>query len=68
MLPAKVDHPFAGINEPKRHSHSRSREERGTEPKREDVHDILPLFRLLLESPPPEHVCKMCLICRITEL
>jgi hypothetical protein len=45
--------------------------EKNAEPKREDTNDILPLFRLLLQSPPPEHECKTCPICRkygITEL
>jgi hypothetical protein len=45
--------------------------EKNEEPTREDIDDILPLFRLLLQSPRAEHECKTCPICRkygITEL
>jgi len=46
-------------------------EEEGADAKKEDASDILPLFRILLKNPPPEHDCKACPICRkygITEL
>lgn len=34
------------------------------EPKKEDVHDILPLIYILLKNPPPDHDFKTCPIAR----
>lgn len=68
MLLTKVDHPFMRsmtIDEPNR--------EKGDEadPKKEEVRDLLPLMRILLKNPPPDHDVKTCPICKehgITEL
>lgn len=68
MVPAKVANHMPRIMAEEQTIREEGNEE---EPKKEDVHDILPLIYILLKNPPPDHDFKTCPICKeygITEL
>jgi len=62
MLPAKVANHLP--ESMAKDQQSPDWKEDGETDKQEDAQDILLLFRLLLNNPPPDHDCKTCPIYR----